>query len=141
MLFVFLKSCLQKLLLVAQLKLAVISLSLSQKMPSQDTFHIPAMFLSVMLGFFYISYLYWIVYEYLTILCVYHPQYNTSFSLEFIFLFCKTASSSFHFLRYEFARHCWNIILSFYSNVIKTFLYLILNQPQDGRTKPRYYRP
>lgn len=92
-------------------------------------------------GFFYISYLYWIVYEYLTILCVYHPQYNTSFSLEFIFLFCKTASSSFHFLRYEFARHCWNIILSFYSNVIKTFLYLILNQPQDGRTKPRYYRP
>lgn len=54
MLFVFLKSCLQKLLLVAQLKLAVISLSLSQKMPSQDTFHIPAMFLSVMLVFLYL---------------------------------------------------------------------------------------
>lgn len=56
MLFVFLKSCLQKLLLVAQLKLAVVSLSLSlsQKMPSQDTFHIPAMFLSVMLVFLYL---------------------------------------------------------------------------------------
>lgn len=30
------------------------SLSLSQKMPSQDTFHIPAMFLSVMLVFLYL---------------------------------------------------------------------------------------